>query len=63
MTFQIRSGTPDDWQVYRDVRLRMLRETPDAYASSYAVEAAFPESRWWQRLDNPMLFLACDRRA
>ena len=63
MTFDIRSGTRDDWQVYRDIRLRMLRETPDAYASSYAVEAAFPESRWRQRLDNPMLFLASGQRA
>jgi GNAT superfamily N-acetyltransferase len=58
MTFDIRSGTPDDWQVYRDIRLRMLRETPDAYASSYAVEAAFPESRWRERVTHPMLFLA-----
>src|SRR3712207_1011141 len=63
MTFDIRRGTPGDWQVYRDIRLRMLRETPDAYASSYAVEAAFPESRWRQRLENPMLFLASDQRA
>src|SRR5918992_1777555 len=63
MTFEIRSGTPGDWQVYRDIRLRMLRETPDAYASSYANEAAFSEFRWRQRLDNPMLFLASDQRA
>ena len=62
MAFDIHSGTPGDWQVYRDIRLRMLRATPDAYASSYAVEAAFPESRWRQRLDNPMLFLASDQR-
>jgi GNAT superfamily N-acetyltransferase len=63
MTFDIRGGTPDDWRVYRDIRLRMLREAPDAYASSYAVEAALPKSRWRQRLDNPMLFLASDQRA
>jgi GNAT superfamily N-acetyltransferase len=63
MAFDIRSGTPDDWQVYRDIRLRMLRDTPDAYASSYAVEAAFPETRWRQRLDNPMVFLASDQSA
>lgn len=63
MTFAIRSGAPDDWQVYRNIRLRMLAETPDAYASSYAVEAASPESRWRQRLENPMLFLASDQRA
>ena len=58
MTTGIRSGTPGDWQVYRDIRLRMLRETPDAYASSYAVEAASPESRWRERVTHPMLFLA-----
>jgi GNAT superfamily N-acetyltransferase len=63
MTFDIRNGRPDDWQVYRDIRLRMLQETPDAYASSYAIEAAFPEVRWRQRLDNPMFFLASDQRA
>ena len=63
MTFEIRSGTPDDWPVYRDLRLRMLRETPDAYGSSLAVEADFPELRWRQRLDNPMLFLAVDQRS
>lgn len=63
MTFDIRSATPDDWQVYRDIRLRMLQESPDAYASSYAVDAALPESGWRQRLDNPMVFLAIDQRA
>jgi GNAT superfamily N-acetyltransferase len=62
MTFDIRSGTPDDWQVYRDIRLRMLRETPDAYGSSYAIEVDFPESRWRERAGNPMLFLAADER-
>jgi GNAT superfamily N-acetyltransferase len=63
MTFDLRSGTLGDWQVYRDIRLRMLQETPDAYASSYTAEAAFPASRWRQRVNNPMLFLARDQRA
>jgi ribosomal protein S18 acetylase RimI-like enzyme len=62
MKFRVRSGMPADWPVYREIRLRMLQETPDAYASSYAVEAASSESRWRQRLDNPMLFLALDQR-
>jgi GNAT superfamily N-acetyltransferase len=62
MTYHIRSGTPDDWQVYRDIRLRMLQETPDAYASNYSVEVNFPESRWRERAGNPMLFLAKDQR-
>lgn len=58
MEFRIRAGTSDDWPAYRDIRLRMLQEAPDAYGSSYAVEAEFPESRWRERATNPMLFVA-----
>ena len=39
MTFRIRAGEPADWLIYREIRLRMLAETPDAYGSSYAFEA------------------------
>ena len=62
MQLRIRRGEPDDWPVYRDIRLRMLQEAPDAYGSSYAVEAGFPESLWRQRVGNPLLFLAVDER-
>jgi ribosomal protein S18 acetylase RimI-like enzyme len=58
MEFRIRGGQPDDWSAYREIRLRMLQETPDAYGSSYAHEAAFPESLWRERATHPMLFLA-----
>ena len=58
MEFRIRAGTSDDWPAYRDIRLRMLQEAPDAYGSSYAVEGEFPEARWRERVTNPMLFLA-----
>ena len=61
MEFDVRTGNPDDWQVYRDIRLRMLQEAPDAYGSSYAYEAGFAESVWRQRAGNQMLFLATDR--
>ncbi|HEV2929779.1 MAG TPA: hypothetical protein VGW74_13885, partial [Propionibacteriaceae bacterium] len=59
--FRIRTGKSDDWPVYREIRLRMLQETPDAYGSSYAFEMDFPESRWRERVTNPMLFLAVNR--
>ena len=58
MGFQIRGGRPDDWPAYRDIRLRMLREVPDAYGSSYTREARFTESVWQERVSHPMLFLA-----
>ncbi|WP_415716547.1 GNAT family N-acetyltransferase [Roseibium sp.] len=40
----------DQWQRYRAIRLRALRDTPDACASTYADEEAFPERGWRQRL-------------
>jgi GNAT superfamily N-acetyltransferase len=61
MEFHIRGGQPDDWPAYREIRLRMLREAPDAYGSSYAYETGFPESRWRERAANPMLFLAVNQ--
>ena len=61
MTFRIHTGKPADWPVYRKIRLRMLTEAPDAYGSSYAVEAGFSDSRWRERLGNPMLVLAVNQ--
>jgi GNAT superfamily N-acetyltransferase len=60
MAFRIRGGEPADWLVYREIRLRMLAETPDAYGSSYAFEVDLPESRWRERVTHPLLFLAVD---
>ncbi len=61
MEFRIRGGQPDDWPVYREIRLRMLAESPDAYGSSHAHEAVFTESTWRERAANPMLFLAVNQ--
>ena len=35
----IRAADPSDWEAVRDIRLRSLREEPDAYASDYQTEA------------------------
>jgi hypothetical protein len=61
MEFRIRHGMPDDWPAYREVRLRMLQEAPDAYGSSYPAEAGFSEHQWRERVAHPMFFLAVDR--
>ena len=41
---------PDQWRVFRDLRLRALREAPYAFGSRYDDWAQAPESRWRDRL-------------
>jgi ribosomal protein S18 acetylase RimI-like enzyme len=57
---QIVSLTPDQWETYRDIRLRGLLEAPQAFARSYEEERAFPPERWLERASNPYGFLAID---
>ncbi len=40
----------DAWQQYRALRLRALKEDPEAFSSSYADALALPEERWKARL-------------
>lgn len=40
----------DDWQIYRDIRLAALEESPDAFAASREQEQSFDEDFWRQRV-------------
>lgn len=55
---QIVRITPELWETYRDIRLRGLREDPQAFARTYAEEAAFPPEKWLERASSPYGFLA-----
>ncbi len=44
---------PDEGERLREVRLRALRDSPDAFGSSYDREIAFPPEKWTERLSNP----------
>jgi GNAT superfamily N-acetyltransferase len=46
----IRRFRVDDVAVYREVRLRALREDPSAFGSTYESEHAQPESWWVDRV-------------
>jgi GNAT superfamily N-acetyltransferase len=51
----IRTLHPDDWPVYRDLRLAALAESPQAFGSTLAEEAARPDDAWAARLAAPAL--------
>ena len=56
----IRRVDEDDWPTVRDIRLRALRESPDAFGSSLAREERFAESHWRMRLRTSATWVALD---
>jgi hypothetical protein len=54
MTEVLRIG-PDDWETFRDVRLRALADSPDAFASTLERERAFAEADWRRRVSGPVV--------
>ncbi len=40
---------PEHWRRWREVRLRALAESPEAFASTYEENVRFPEETWRQR--------------
>jgi GNAT superfamily N-acetyltransferase len=49
--FEVRTVTAEQWQEWREIRLRSLQDTPDAYGSTYERESGFTETEWRSRLD------------
>lgn len=43
---------PDDWRVWRDIRLAALREAPEAFGSTSAEWEDAEEGRWRARLED-----------
>ena len=56
----VRLLTEDEWQTYKDVRLRALRESPEAFAASAEEEESFEDSVWQERLARSRRLLAED---
>lgn len=50
----------DEWQAYKDVRLRALRESPEAFVASVEEESDFPDERWQERMVRSRRLLAED---
>lgn len=54
----VRSLGVDDWQDYRAIRLRALRESPEAFVATLADEEAEPEEFWRTRMERSRRLLA-----
>jgi GNAT superfamily N-acetyltransferase len=50
---EVRVLGEDDWATWRDIRLRALQDSPDAFGSTYARERAYSEQEWRGHLDDP----------
>jgi ribosomal protein S18 acetylase RimI-like enzyme len=48
---RIRRFAPDEWRLYRDLRLRALAESPDAFGSTLERERERADADWAERLD------------
>ncbi len=47
----VRQLSKEDWKLYKSLRLRALRDSPDAFGSSYEREYAFTDQRWIDRIE------------
>jgi predicted GNAT family acetyltransferase len=63
VTTELRRITPDDWELLRDIRLRALADSPDAFGSTLEREASGDESEWRRRASGPLLVVMEGDRA
>jgi GNAT superfamily N-acetyltransferase len=54
----VRRLVPDDWDLFRRLRLAALREAPYAFGSTYEAEVGLGEESWRQRLADRTRFVA-----
>ena len=59
---ELRRIGPDDWEAWREIRLRSLADSPDAYGSLLSRESAYTEDDWRQRLVDRAILVYEDER-
>jgi ribosomal protein S18 acetylase RimI-like enzyme len=56
---ELRPVSAEDWELWRDLRLRVLATDPDAFGSTLDREQALTETEWRRRLVVGGSFVAC----
>jgi len=51
---------PDEWELWRELRLRSLADSPDAFGSTLEREQGFTEADWRQRLQSVAVVVTVD---
>lgn len=54
------SANPDNLDIYKEIRLRGLRDEPQAFGSTLAREEAFTTERWLERVRRPYNVIAME---
>jgi GNAT superfamily N-acetyltransferase len=49
-TPQIRTFAPHEWKTYKDLRLRALKDAPNAFGRTLAETVGWPDAKWAGRL-------------
>lgn len=60
---RVRRLEPDEWRLWREVRLRALADSPDAFGSLLADEERLGEEDWRRRLEQPAVVVLDAGRA
>ena len=48
----VRAFKPEEWPQYRSVRLRALKESPQAFGSTFEDAVNYPDETWKNRLED-----------
>lgn len=48
--FEIVKLEPSEWQMYKELRLKALRDSPQAFLSTYEESVKIPDEKWQFRL-------------